>query len=243
MKGSQEVSQSEWQSQIAHQSIKLYEFDHDIFTCSHEFAGKIIVEPEGENEKNKITIYVRTSSGKTISIKCDRKRKTMSILDEVERRSAIPRSMTFLVHHGKVLNEERTIQENNIGTETTIDMSLRLLGGMEKSELMDTLESEEDREKRRKLEETCEGKQTRPSEDAMFLRKEVVDALKRSDEKMESYRWKVSTKNLRFSRSTITRDELSHPEMKEEEDTNKSMKDSRIRKTKSLTQTKIRKQD
>ena len=90
----------------------------------------------------------------------------MSKLDEVERRSEIPQSITYLVHHGKVLNEKRTIKENNIGTETTIDMSLRLLGGMEESELMDTLESEEDREKKRKLEETCEGKLTRPSEDA-----------------------------------------------------------------------------
>ena len=93
----------------------------------------------------------------------------MSILDEVERRSAIPRSMTNLVHHGKVLNEKSTKEENNTGTETTIDMSLRLLGGMEKSELMDTLESKEDREKKRKLEETCEGKLARPREDALFF--------------------------------------------------------------------------
>ena len=35
--------------------------------------------------------------------------------------------MTYLVHHGKVSNEKRTIEENSIGTETTIDMSLRLL--------------------------------------------------------------------------------------------------------------------
>ena len=73
----------------------------------------------------------------------------MSILDEVERRSAIPRSMTYIVHHGKVLNEKGTIEENNIGTETMIEMSLRLLGGTDKSESMDTLESEEDRDKRR----------------------------------------------------------------------------------------------
>ena len=92
---------------MAHQSIKLYEFEHYIFTCSNEFAGKIIVEPEGENEKNMITIYVTTISGKTICIKRDEKRKAMSILDEVERRSAIPRSMTYLVHHGKLLNERK----------------------------------------------------------------------------------------------------------------------------------------
>ena len=31
----------------------------------------------------------------------------------------------------------------------------------------------------------CEGKLTSPSEDAMFLRKEIIDALKRSDEKLK----------------------------------------------------------
>ena len=58
----------------AHRSIKLYEFNHYIFSYSNEFAGKIFVEPEGEKEKNMITIYVRTSTGKTISMKCDKKK-------------------------------------------------------------------------------------------------------------------------------------------------------------------------
>ena len=49
------------------------------------------------------------------------------------------------------MNEKKTKEEHNIGTETAIDMSLRLLGGMEKSELMDTLESEEDREKKKEV--------------------------------------------------------------------------------------------
>ena len=57
--------------------------------------------------------------------------------------------MTYLVHHGKVLNEKRTIEETNIGTETMIEMSLRLLGGTDKSESMDTLESEEDGDKKK----------------------------------------------------------------------------------------------
>ena len=83
------------------------------------------------------------------------------------------------------MNDKKTIEENNIGTETTIEMSLRLLEGMEKSELMDTLESEEDREKQRKLDELSEGKLTRRSEDALFLRKEIIEALKRSDEKTD----------------------------------------------------------
>ena len=46
--------------------------------------------------------------------------------------------MTYLVHQGKVMNEKKTIEENNIGAETTIEMSLRLLGGMDASDMKDT---------------------------------------------------------------------------------------------------------
>ena len=63
------------------------------------------------------------------------------------------------------------MEENNIGSETTIEMSLRILGGTDKSESMNTLESEEDRDKRRMLTEVSEGKLTRPNEDALFLKK------------------------------------------------------------------------
>ena len=38
--------------------------------------------------------------------------------------------------------KKNTIEESNIGAEVSIEMSLRILGGMEKGELMDTLESE-----------------------------------------------------------------------------------------------------
>ena len=55
--------------------------------------------------------------------------------------------MMYLVNQGKVLNEKKTDEENNIGNDTTVVMSLRLLGGMEQNEQMDTQETEEDREK------------------------------------------------------------------------------------------------
>ena len=44
---------------------------------------------------------------------------------------------------------------------------------------MDTTETEEEREKKSKLEELCHGKSSRPSEDAMFLRKDIIDAIRR----------------------------------------------------------------
>ena len=71
-------------------------------------------------------------------------------------------------------------------------MSLRLLGGMEKNEQMDTHETEEDREKKRKLKE---GK-----EENIMKRRDIMEALKRSDEQMESYSKKTEEKMDDFSR-------------------------------------------
>ena len=56
--------------------------------------------------------------------------------------------MMYLVNQGKVLKEKKTIEENDFGMDTTVVMSLRLLGGMEMNETMDTQETEEDREKK-----------------------------------------------------------------------------------------------
>ena len=99
-----------------------------------------------------------------------------------------------------MLNEKKTIEENNIENDTTVVMSLRLPGGMEKNELMDTQETEEDREKKRKIEEGKEGKVLKPSDDAVNLRRDTVEACKRSDEKMENYSGKANEKMESFSR-------------------------------------------
>ena len=150
-------------------------------------CGDYTTEFEKENddllEETFMTIYVKTINGKTISIKCEGKMAAAVISDEVERRSSIPRDMTYLVHKGTVMSEKKTIKENNIEAEATIEMSLRLLGGMEKNEQMDTHETEEEREKKRKLEEGKEGKMTKPNDDTVYLRRDILEALKRSDEK------------------------------------------------------------
>ena len=71
------------------------------------------------------------------------------ISDEVERRSLIQRDMIRLVHKGKMLSEKKTMKENNLEAEATIEMSLRLLGGLEVNEKMDTHETEEDTGRKR----------------------------------------------------------------------------------------------
>ena len=121
-------------------------------------------------EENYMTVYVKMIYGKTISVKCDRNMTAAVISDEVERRSSIPRDMTYLVHKGKMMNEKKTVKENN-------------LGGMEKNKQMDTHETEEDREKKRKLEAGKEGKARKPNDDMVYLKRDIMEALKRSDEK------------------------------------------------------------
>ena len=176
-----------------------FESDH-IF----EFASEENEENSKVNddlpEETYMTIYVKTVNGKTISTKCEGMMTTSVISEEVEKISSIPRDMTYLVHRGKLMSENKTIKENNIEAEATLEMYLRLLGGMEKKEQMDTHETEEDREKKRKLEEGKEGTMTKPNDDTVYLRRDIMEALKRSDEKMESYsrktdeKWKATQK-------------------------------------------------
>ena len=58
------------------------------------------------------------------------------VLEEVERRTTIPRDMTRLTHKGKSINGKKSMKDNNIKANETIEMSLRLLGGMEVNEQM-----------------------------------------------------------------------------------------------------------
>ena len=142
-------------------------------------------DEERDNTPEEIheVIYVKTINGKTISTRHHKNMTAAVISDEVERRSLIPRDMIRLVHKGKMISEKKTMKANNIEAKATIEMSLRLLGGMEVNEQMDTHETEEDREKKRKLDEGKEGKMTKLNDDMAHLKRDIMEALKRSDEK------------------------------------------------------------
>ena len=80
-------------------------------------------------------------------------------------------------------------------------MSLRLLGRMDESDVKDSSETEE--EKKKKLEETSKGKSTRTSEESILLRREIIDAIRKSEEKMEINSRKTDEKMDKFLQ-TIT---------------------------------------
>ena len=68
----------------------------------HRVRERVNEETTNENddllEEIYMMIYVKMINGKTISIKCEGKQTAAIISDEVERRSLIPRDMTYLVH-------------------------------------------------------------------------------------------------------------------------------------------------
>ena len=166
-------------------------------------SGKIVgIEDNTEEHDNMLeeiyaTVYVKMINGKTISIRHHRNMTAAVISDEVERRSLIPRDMIRLVHKGKMISEKKTMKENNIEAKATIEMSLRLLGGMEVNEQMDTHETEEDREKKRKLDEEKEGKTTKPYDDMVYLKRDIMEAVFRDPHEMSSVRGAASEFALR----------------------------------------------
>ena len=105
-----------------------------IRSVQQSFGRIVDIEDNNEENDNMLEeiyeiIYVKMINGKTISTRHHRNMTAAVILDEVERRSLIPRDMIRLVHKGKMISEKKTMKENNIEAKATIEMSLRLLGG------------------------------------------------------------------------------------------------------------------
>ena len=115
---------------------KKNEFDDHIFAPNTETSGKITTELEHEDEleENSMTVYVKTISGKTISIKCDKKQKEDTVSKKVDMKTSIFQHITFLVHQGKVLNDKKTVEENNIWSRSYDRNVSEIVGGMEEND-------------------------------------------------------------------------------------------------------------
>ena len=86
-----------------------FDFENDyIFVFAKEVNDEIASENDDVPEENDMTVHVKTINGKTISIKCDKEQKAAIVSDEVGRRS------WHLVRQGKVMNEKKTMEENDI---------------------------------------------------------------------------------------------------------------------------------
>ena len=106
-----------------------------------------MIYDEGMNGVNEklyyMTVYVRRISGKTISIRCNWRQIINRIKYEIERKTKIPKAFQHLSNQGKTLSERKTIQENYIMNEATLEMTLGLQGGMKEDEMMTSTGSAE----------------------------------------------------------------------------------------------------
>ena len=125
---------NQWQALTAHQSereVVGYELQEYIFTLATEENRKIFDEGmiKDRVENLNISVYL------TISIKCDSRQNATRIM---ERKTLIPRDQLYLLNEGKVLSDKKTVEEINIKAGATIEMSLRIMGGMKKQKLKRT---------------------------------------------------------------------------------------------------------
>ena len=151
-------------------------------TCS-SWRSSIEGTKKNRTECFKMTAYVRTINGKTISMKCNRPKKQQRYWRQLKERLRSHEGWCISWPKKKAIWQEKV--ENNIKARTTIEMPFRMISGLEKEELMQTTETEED-PKKKKWMKMCESNPTRPS-----LRCDVLE--KRNNQRHPQIGWKMES--------------------------------------------------
>ena len=105
--------------------------------------------------------------------------------------------MTYVAHQGKVMNEKNNEgkRHRNRNYERNVPETAGRTGRKRYEHRKQV--------RKRKLEETRKSKSTRTSEECIFLQREIIDAIRKSEEKMEIYSGKTDEKMNKFLQ-TIT---------------------------------------
>lgn len=96
-----------------------------------------VLEPEGgkapllhkDSEQDRTQIFIRTLSGKSICKQMWTGEMIKNIKEEIQADTGIPSNLLVLVHAGKILQENFSLQHYGIGRDSTITISTWLRGG------------------------------------------------------------------------------------------------------------------